>query len=102
METVNIAEKIKNLKTEDLEFYQKLIGFFECIGITTTDLEQLVLLVKTFPEFLKKINDVLDDQKLINEKYDAIIHPEDKKDTTKYNPFDELNKASERLNINAR
>lgn len=94
----NVIEKISKLKEEDLEFYKKLISFFDLIGITTTDLQQLVLLVKTFPEFLQKINAVLEDQKIINEKYNAIIHPEKTKDSDKINPFDELNRASERLN----
>jgi len=98
----NIAEKIKNLKVEDLEFYKKLISFFDTIGINSEDLATLVKLIKTFPEFITKINAILDDQKIINEKYNAIIHPEKKEERVGYSVFDDLNKDVERLNIHGK
>jgi hypothetical protein len=92
----NIANKIKQLKQEDLEFYQKLISFFEFIGITTDDLVYLVKLIKSFPEFIGKINQVLKDQQVINDKYDAFIKGEVKKEDNS-NPLSAFNKEVKRI-----
>lgn len=94
-EELNIIEKINKLNNEDLEFYKKLISFFDFIGISKDDLKTLVKLVKTFPEFIDKINSVLNDQKIINERYTKIIKSKEEKGQ----PFDNLNKDIERLNI---
>ncbi len=92
----NIVNKLKNLKQEDLEFYQKLISFFETIGISTDDLVSLVKLIKAFPEFINKINQVLADQKVINEKYDNFIKNGNKKEEMS-NPLSAFNKEVTRL-----
>lgn len=93
----NIVNKLKYLKQEDLEFYQKLISFFETIGISTDDLMYLTKLIKSFPEFIEKINSVLKDQQIINEKYDEFIKDGNKKEDTS-NPLNSFNKEIKRLN----
>lgn len=97
-------EKIQNLKNEDLEFYQKLLSFFDFLGIDAKSLENLVNICATFPEFVTKINQVLEDQKKINETYNKFINQTNesgKKDKPK-SPFDDLNRENERLNVYGR
>lgn len=99
----NLVDKISKLENDDLAFYKKLISFCDFLGLSSSDLANLVKLVKTFPEFVSKINSVLDDQKIINDKYNKIINNQkDSKDNKPLNPFDDLNKESEKLNIYGR
>lgn len=95
----NVIEKIKNLKEEDLAYYQKLISFFDLIGLTTTDLENLVTFVKSFPQMIETINAIVRDQNLINKKLDS---KNSDLESNKSNPLDEFNKERKTLNIYGR
>lgn len=99
----NLIDKISKLENEDLAFYKKLINFFAFLGVTSEDLVNLTKIVRNFPEFITKINSVLNDQKIINDKYNKIINSQkDSKGDRPLNPFDDLNKERETLNIYGR
>lgn len=45
-----MIDVLKKLSKDDLEFYQKLISFFELLGISEEDLTNIVSLVKDYQE----------------------------------------------------
>ena len=90
-EVRQMLDKIKNLKDNDLEFYQKLMNFLEFIGLSSQDVLTLVTLIKTFPEFIQKINSVIEDQKFINNRLNGT-------DTKSPNPIEQFNKDRTYLN----
>jgi hypothetical protein len=94
-----VLGKIENLSQEDLVFYQRLIGFFELLGVDKKMLSNLPNLLKTFPEFVSRINMVIEDQNAINEKFNNSVK-EEKIDMRQ--PFEDLNKEREYLNVYGR
>lgn len=100
-----IISNVQKLKEEDLEFYQKLIGFFEFIGISADDLQNLVLATKNFPEMVDRVNRITREQNAINEKYDELMvygGKEEAKKQKSYNPVDEFNAPRKELNLYGR
>lgn len=97
-ELERIVNKIKNLSQEDLVFYKRMISFFDLLGIDEKTLANLPLLLKTYPEFVERINMVISDQNLINEK----LNKANGEERSVSQPFEELNKEREYLNVTGR
>lgn len=97
-ELERIVNKIKNLSQEDLVFYKRMISFFDLLGIDEKALANLPLLLKTYPEFVERINMVISDQNLINEK----LNKANGEERSVSQPFEELNKEREYLNVTGR
>lgn len=91
-----ILGKIENLSQEDLIFYKRLLGFFDLLGIDKKMLANLPLLLQTYPEFVKRINMVIEDQNAINEQLNKANKEEMAKPS---NPLTDFNKGREKLNV---
>lgn len=95
-------EAIKELTSEDLAFAKKMLNFFALVGISQSDLKLLFELVKSQEKIIKTMNQIIADQKAINQRLDSLTKAyEDlkskgganfKKD--KYDPIAELNKTA--------
>ncbi len=64
---VNKLELLKKLTKEDLEFYKKLISFFEVIGVSEDDLFNMVALSK-------QANELIDNNNKFAEDISAIVN----------------------------
>ena len=96
MVNAELIDKIKNLKNEDLDFYKKLINFFDLLGVSTEDLGNLVNFLKNFNKMIDTFNAIVKDQNKINE----LLNKDKSKDLDKiFNPLDEFNKERERINL---
>lgn len=91
-----LITKIKNLQNEDLDFYKKLINFFDLLGVNTNDLANLVMFLKNFQKMMDTLNAIVKDQNKINELINKKENPEENRYS---NPLEEFNKQQERMNI---
>lgn len=62
---MNKLELLKKLSNEELEFYKKLISFFEVIGISEDDLFNMVALSKQANELIDNNNKFAEDIPMI-------------------------------------
>jgi len=65
-------EKLARLKQEDLEFYQKMIGFFSLLGIDEGDLADFVEMARNWKSAVEIVNRVAGDQAIINRQLNEI------------------------------
>lgn len=94
-------EAIKNLTSEDLIFAKRMVQFFSLIGIKQEDLRLLLALVMQKDKIIETMNQIIADQKIINQKIETLSKAVEemrgkgqstfKKD--KYDPLTELNKS---------
>lgn len=99
---VENLQAIKNLTSDDLLFAKKMVSFFELLGITQNDLALLMQLVNEKDKIIKTMNQIIADQKVINQKIESLaktIEEMKSKGTSaykkdKFDPISELNKSA--------
>lgn len=94
----NTLTQIKELTPRQLKEYQKIVKFFALLGVNEQELINLIDLAKHYPEFVKKVNQVLTDQKYINDQIVELMREIRKEKAPIMKSIHEFNKKGAVLN----